>query len=91
MKEKLESVAKRLVSMPRTFCLRYYCSSTDSTYREYILYLYTLRKKNRKKKNTEDLRPDRAACSQVACTFKYATLRTRETHDTVTLKKQNDG
>lgn len=38
------------------------------------------------KKNTEDLRPDRAVCSQVACTFKYATLQTRETHDTVTLK-----
>lgn len=31
----------------------------------------------------------RAAGSQAPCTFKYATLRTEERRDTVTLKKPN--
>lgn len=34
--------------------------------------------------------PGRVEGSQAAFTFKYATLRTGKTNDTVTLKKQDD-
>lgn len=58
------------------------CFITESTYREYITKML---------KTLKSRQLERAAGSQAACTFKYATLWTGETDDTVTLKKQDDG
>lgn len=82
MKERHESVTKWLVSIPKAFCLLYYGRYTESTYRDYIVKML---------KTLKSRQLERAASSQATCTFKYATLRTGETDDTVTLKKQDDG
>lgn len=58
---------------------------------ENILRREEKKKEKQRLKTLKSRQLERAAGSQAACTFKYATLRTGETDDTVTLKKQDDG